>query len=387
MAPVLLRGAVAGALLCGVAACTGASRADLKPGEVPPADTVEAGLWMVMERAETQVRTSGSVIPDPALQSYVYDIACTLAGDHCGNLRVYVVRHPGFNASMAPNGFMVVWSGLLLRCENEDQLATVIGHEIAHYVRRHSIQRWETARNSLTGAQLFGVVTAGLGVPLGGFAMLGVYGHIQSFSRDNEREADAMGFALMEGGGYDPRQAAQIWRNLIDEKEAAEEEAPDPFFSSHPPSEERMATLTTLAEGSGKTPPASTLLFEAAVARHRAGWLEDEIDLGRYAEMQVVLDRMKASGHNPGIAWYYQGEALRRDGDVEDKSEALAAFRKSLEYPDAPALAHRGLGLLLQRQGDTAGARSAYQSYLAAAPDADDAAMIEFYMKNLEAKS
>jgi len=378
---------LAAVLLCATAACTGATRADLKPGEVPPADTVEAGLWMVMQRAEARVRTSGSVIPDPELQAYVHDVTCRLAGDHCAGLRTYVVQHPGFNATMAPNGFMTVWSGLLLRCENEDQLATVLGHEIGHYVRRHQIQHWETLRNSLTAAQLFGVVTAVAGVPLGGFAMLGAYGHVMAYGRDLEREADAMGFLLMSRNGYDPTQASEIWRNLIAEMEAAEEKAPDPFFSSHPPSEERMETLAALAAASSTQPTADSARFHELVARHRAAWLEDEVDLGHYAELQVMLDRLKTGSRSPGVVWYYQGEILRRDPEVEDKADAVAAFRKALTFADAPVIAYRSLGVLLARQGDAAGAREAYQSYLAAAPDADDRVMIEFYVKELETKS
>lgn len=381
------RAALAAALLCALAACAGAPRADLQPGEKPPADSVEAGLWMQADRAEAKLSSSGRVIADEELQAYVRDLACRLAGAHCASLRVYVVRQPYFNAFMMPNGTMAVWSGLLLRCENEDQLATVIGHEIAHFLRRHSVQRWEAARNSLTAAQLFGVVTAGLGVPLGGFAVLGAYGHIQSYSRDNEREADALGFELMSRNGYDPRQASQIWRNLIAEREAADEDAPDPFFASHPPSEERMATLAEQAAARDATARADSTRFHALVARHRAAWLEDELDLGRYKQLQVLLDRLKESGHGPGVAWYYQGEVLRRDPEVADKSGAITAYRKALAFDDAPAVTWRSLGLLLAWQGDAAGARGAYEKYLAAAPDADDQEMILHYMKTLETKS
>lgn len=375
------------ALLAATAACTGATRADLKPGEVPPADTVEAGLWLVMEKVEARVRTSGSVIPDPALQDYVHDIACGLAGAHCAGLRTYVVNHPSFNATMAPNGFMTVWSGLLLRCENEDQLATVIGHEIGHYLRRHQVQHWETIRNSFTAAQLFGIATAMVGVPLGDLAALGAYGHVMAYGRDLEREADDIGFSLMNANGYDPHQAPRLWENLIAEHKAAENDEPDPFFASHPPSEERMESLSALAATSEVTGAADSARFHRLMAPHRADWLEDEIDLGRFAEMQVVLERLKESGQNPGVVWYYLGEVLRRNVEAEDKSEAVATFRKALEFDDAPAVTYRSLGLLLAYQGDQEGAYSAYESYLAAAPDADDAAMIQFYMEKLETRS
>ncbi len=383
---IAARAPLPAALLWLLAGCAGQERPDLQPGQAPETDSVEAGLWMVMERAEDRLRTSGRVIPDPELQAYVQDIACAMANDHCLGLRTYVVRQPGFNATMAPNGFMSVWSGLILRCENEAQLATVIGHEIAHYLRRHSLQRWETARDTMSAAVVFGVVSAGIGVPLGGFAQLGAYGYIQSYTRDQEREADSLGFALMSGHGYDPQAEPQIWRNLIAEREAAEEDSPDPFFSSHPPSEERMAKLSELAEAGQAAAHTQSGRFHAIVRRHRAGWLEDELDLGHYAEMQVVLERLKNDGHTPGVVWYYLGEVLRRQPEVEEKSEALAAFRRALDYDDAPAVTYRSLGLLLSREGDLAGAREAYRNYLAAAPEAEDLQMIRHYVNELEKK-
>ncbi len=369
-----------------MASCS-APKPDLQPGVTPPTDSVEGGLWMVMERAETRLKTSGRVIPDAELQAYVQDITCRLAEEYCDKLRTYVVRQPGFNAAMAPNGFMTVWSGLILRCENEAQLATVIGHEIAHFLRRHSLQRWETARDSLGAAQVFGLVSAAAGVPLGGVAQLGVLGYIQSYSRDQEREADELGLEILTAADYDPQAAPQLWRNLVAEREAADKDEPDPFFSSHPPTKERMETLSALAAAASATAAVKQNRFHELVSRHRAVWLEDEVDVGRYAEFQVVLDRLKEDGQMPGIVWYYQGEALRRHAKVEDKTEAIAALRKALEFDDAPAVTYRSLGLLLAKQGDAAGARSAYQSYLEQAADADDREMIQYYIKELEKRS
>jgi len=359
----------------------------MQPGVTPPADSVEGGLWMVMEKAELRLKTSGRVIPDAELQAYVHDIACRLAGEHCANLRTYVVRQPGFNAAMAPNGFMTVWSGLILRCENEAQLAAVIGHEIAHFLRRHSLQRWETMRDSLGAAQVFGLVSAAAGVPLGDIALLGAVGYIQAYSRDQEREADELGLETMTAAGYDPQAAPQLWRNLIAEGEAADKDEPNPFFSSHPPTKERMEMLSDLAAAARTTDTAKQDRFHELVSRYRAVWLEDEVDVGRYAEIQVILSRIKEDGHMPGVVWYYQGEALRRHAEVEDKTEAIAALRKALEFDDAPAVTYRSLGLLLAKQGDAAGARRAYQSYLEKAADADDREMIRYYIKELEKRS
>ena len=88
-----------------------------------------------------RLRRSPFNLRDPKLRSYVQDIACRLGAGHCPDIRVHLVRTPYFNASMAPNGMMQVWSGLLLRVDNEAQLAAVLGHEIGHYLARHSVER------------------------------------------------------------------------------------------------------------------------------------------------------------------------------------------------------------------------------------------------------
>ena len=81
----------------------------------PEVATDEGGLWAMMDREETRMRRSPFLIRDANLRDYLQGIACKLAGEHCPDVRVYPVRTPFFNASMAPNGMMQVWSGLLLR--------------------------------------------------------------------------------------------------------------------------------------------------------------------------------------------------------------------------------------------------------------------------------
>lgn len=380
------------ALSLALGACSAAPKPDLQPGAQPSKASVEGGLWMVMERAEARLRTSGKVIPDPELQAYVNDLVCRLTEAYCGQIRTYAVQRPGFNASMAPNGFMTIWSGLILRCESEAQLATVVGHEIVHYLRRHSLQRWETTRDTLGAAMVISVVSAGAGVPLGGVAFLGAVGLIQAYSRTQEQEADETGFEFMVRAGYDPKAAPKIWQNLLDEKKAADKDEPFIFFASHPPSEDRMAYLVARAEelaadAEDVLVDPSDGRFQKLHRRYLAEWLEDEVDQGRLAEMQVLLDRLKKSERSQGVVWYYQGEVLRRQPGLKNSSEAIAAYHKALEQSDAPAVTHRSLGIILNKEQDAAGALEAFRNYIAADPDAGDRGIIEFYVKELEKKS
>lgn len=117
------------------------------PGQRPRIDTTEAGLWMVMDRAEEDLKTSGHLVKDEELNGYLKSIACRLLPKYCDDIRVYLVQMPYFNATMAPNGAIQIWTGLLLRVQNEAQLAAIIGHELGHYLRRHSLQRMQDAIN------------------------------------------------------------------------------------------------------------------------------------------------------------------------------------------------------------------------------------------------
>jgi predicted Zn-dependent protease len=211
----------------------------------PDAASDEGGLWSMMDREETRLRRSPFSVKDAELRDYIQRIACRLAGDHCADLRVHIVQNRTFNAMMAPNGLMQVWTGLLLRVENEAQLATVLGHEIGHYLERHSLARLRDVKTRSAFAQFLGA----FGI-VGLVGQLGVIASMFAYSRDNERDADRIGVQLMRDAGYDASEASRVWSNLLVEVRANPEHDPakaSPFFASHPSMDERRETLDALA--------------------------------------------------------------------------------------------------------------------------------------------
>ncbi|MDB5897197.1 MAG: hypothetical protein JWP41_799, partial [Ramlibacter sp.] len=192
---------------------------DLSGAKVPPrftrpaVDTDEGGLWGMMDREETRIKRSPLTIHDKELQAYLQDLVCRLGGDHCSDVRVYPVRMPLFNAMMAPNGMMIVWSGLMLRAENEAQLVAVLGHEMGHYLERHQLQQLRAAKDHAVLATLVGLV-GGVGNVIG---QIGLTASLFAFSREHESSADRMGMRLMQQAGYDGREAAAVWDNLLTE--------------------------------------------------------------------------------------------------------------------------------------------------------------------------
>ncbi|KKO47237.1 peptidase [Arsukibacterium ikkense] len=157
---------------------------------------------------------------------------------------VVVFENDQINAFALPGGKIGVYTGLLKVAENQEQLAAVIGHEIAHVMAGHSNERLSTnqfVQSALAlgdaGTRAYGVryqqeIMAALGVG----AQLGV---VLPFSRTHESEADIIGLDLMAKAGFEPRQAINLWQNMA----AASSNNTPQFLSSHPVPENRIAEL------------------------------------------------------------------------------------------------------------------------------------------------
>jgi predicted Zn-dependent protease len=343
----------------------------------PDLGSDEGGLWATMDREEARLRHSPFLMRDAGLRTYLQDLACRLSGPHCPDVRVYPLRTPLFNASMAPNGMLQIWSGLLLRVENEAQLAAVIGHEMGHYLKRHALERLRDAR----ARSAFATFMSGLGV-IGLAGQMGALATMFAFSREQEREADAIGLTLMRDAGYDPREAAKIWDNLRAELAAApnaDAAKANPMLATHPASAERSATLRQLAEGTtGGTLGAAE--YAAALQGVRLQLVDDELKLGQYAQTLALMDRLVAHAPERSDLLYCRGEARRlraRDGDLD---AALDDFGRAIALGQEPPAVHRSQGLIHRARSEPAEAAAAFRRYLELVPDAPDASLIRSYL-------
>lgn len=342
----------------------------------PALDTDEGGLWAIMDREETRLRRSSFAVHDEALTRYLTSLVCKLAGDHCPDARVHVVRTPYFNASMAPNGMMQVWTGLLLRVDNEAQLAAVLGHEMGHYLSRHTLERMRDVKNKTAVAAFMGMF--GL---VGAIAQIGVVASAFAFSRDQEQQADRWGMKLMRDAGYDCSQAAQVWDNLIAELQVtggADAGKRSALFATHPPAADRRDELLRLAGTAGGALGADE--YRAAIAPHRLEWMQDEVRRGQYEESLVLFGRMLKRDPDDAQALFARGEVYRLRDATGDTDLALADLSRCVAEMKAPADAFRSLGLVYRRRSDAASANSAFEKYLALAPDSADAALIKTYL-------
>jgi predicted Zn-dependent protease len=169
--------------------------------------------------------------------------------------RFFVVDSREVNAFAVPGGFIYVNRGLIERTTNMNQLAGVLAHEIGHVVRRHSVKQMEAAQRANVGLTLGCILTrvcesqaAGAAIQLGGTALFA------KFSRDDERQADAVAVPYLVRAGIDPRGIPQMFRILIEERKRSRSGV-EAFFATHPLEEDRIDETERIIAGL----PASSL--------------------------------------------------------------------------------------------------------------------------------
>ena len=386
-------GAAAAGLATGVAQARILPR-DMVPLVGPgyrPVDKDELGIWQQMERVEAEIADSNLLIKDPSLNNYLRDLIGRVGGPATKDMRIYLARIPEFNAMMFPTGFSVVFSGLLLRMRNEAQLAGVIAHESAHFLRRHQIRQWRDMRKKsdvlAIGSMLAGVAGGAAGVYTGDLARLAQLGTILSllrYSRTLEAEADAMSVKLLADAGYSPGAMSQTWQQLIGELDASaayrrkNRDRGYSLFATHPSPEARMADLRISANEvtiPGRTYDDHRARYLQAIGSIRPMMIDDQIKLNDPGASQYIVETLAQDGWN-GLLRHAEAEIWRLRNRAGDDARAAAGYAAAVRYLDAPADAWRWHGIMLQKAGNRVEAKAAYQRYLTIAPNAPDAPFI-----------
>jgi predicted Zn-dependent protease len=355
-----------------------------------PMGTDEKGIWAQADENERALKNSRLVVRDEKLNDYLKSVLCREVGaDRCGAARIYVVREPFFNAAMYPNGMLTIFTGSLLRIRNEAQLAAVLGHEFGHFEARHSLSDMKSRRTTASLVGWLTMMSTGDDYQDFGTAFWANY---YRFSRDQERDADRRGLRDMAKGGYRTICASQIWADLRTEAAATAaargvrslKDSSQGLFASHPMTSERMAELADQATKAG----AGNIFdgaaeYEAAIGPYWPMLIDDQIKLNDFGGSEFLLSSLAASGWT-GPLLYARGELYRARGRAGDAQQAASYYREATTKADAPALAWRGLGLALARDGDRAGAKLAINEYLTRNPLAGDKPMLMMIQGTVE---
>ncbi|MBB3763561.1 M48 family metallopeptidase [Sphingomicrobium lutaoense] len=386
---------------------TGSAQARVLPRDMEPligpgyrpTDLDERSMWEEMERVEEEIAGSNLLVDDPDLNAYLRGLIAKVGGPAAGDMRIYLARIPEFNAMMFPTGFTVFFSGLLLRMKNEAQLAGVIAHESAHFLRKHQIRQWRSVKRKsdifallAMGAGAVGGVT---GTYMGDLMQLGRFATIMSilsYSRELEAEADAMGARLLAEAGYDPMVMPETWQQLIAELDQSahyrgrNRERRFAMFGTHPSPERRMKDLTVSAKElriEGRDYARGREQYDAALGEARRWMLEDQVKLNDPGASQYVVETLAEDGWN-GQLRFSEAEIWRLRGRPGDFQRAARGYATATLYPDVPPEAWRWHGIALHREGRNVEAADALRRYLMLAPDAPDAEMIRAMAGGME---
>ena len=190
-----------------------------------------------------EVERSSKMIDDPVVTEYVNRVGQNLVRNSDAQVpfTIKVIDSDEVNAFALPGGFFYVNSGLILRAQEEDELAGVMAHEISHVIARHGTKQATKAELIQLGAMAAMIV-----VPYG-WAGYGIYEGMNlaipltflKFSRDAEREADFLGIQYMYKAGYDPNAYVTFFERIQADEKRRPGTIPK-FFSTHPPTPERI---------------------------------------------------------------------------------------------------------------------------------------------------
>ncbi|MCD9046581.1 M48 family metallopeptidase [Luteimonas sp. MHLX1A] len=155
---------------------------------------------------------------------------------------VNVIESEQANAFCLPGGKMAVYTGLVPVAQNEDAMAVVMGHEIAHALLRHGAQRMAQQRLSQVG-QMAGAMS-GMDPQQQQMVMAAMgYGYLLPYARKHETEADEVGLMLAAAACFDPREAVPLWERM---GEASGRQAQPEFSSTHPNPGTRIQNLQAM---------------------------------------------------------------------------------------------------------------------------------------------
>jgi len=196
-----------------------------------------------------QINAQLPIIQDPELNRYINVLGDSIAGLTSRrdlDWHFFIVDAQEVNAFAVPGGFVYVNRGLIQRADQMDELAGVLGHEIGHVVRRHTVKQMEKEQGANIGITLACVLTSICGSQAAGAAINIAGGAVFArFSRQDEAEADAEGVKNTVRAGISPAGMVSMFQKLLEERKSRPG-AVESWFLTHPLEEDRINAVQAL---------------------------------------------------------------------------------------------------------------------------------------------
>lgn len=250
-------------------------------GDVSQSDFTPVQERRLGESIMREVRADGSYYDDAEATDYINGLGNRLVSrgaDTRQEFDFFLIRDPQINAFALPGGYIGVNTGLILAAQSESEVAGVMAHEIAHVTQRHIARMLAQQKQSsilsiaaLAVAILASRASSDAAMAATAFGQAGLVQSQLNFTRDNEREADRVGFQILDRAGYDPHAMATFFERLQRATRLYESGAPS-YLRTHPLNYERIADIQSRAQSLPYRQVADSLEFQLIRAKLKANF-------------------------------------------------------------------------------------------------------------------
>jgi predicted Zn-dependent protease len=252
------------------------------------------------------IRQSSLYNTDPIVAGYVQSLGVriTAANEHSDTpFDFFVINDPRVNAFALPGGYIGINAGLILVAENEDEVAGVMAHEIAHVTQRHiarMIERSQSLSWPLLAALLGSMILASASPAAGGSAMAatlaGANQDMINFTRSNEEEADRIGMDMLAKADFDPNGMSSFFARMAEANKYNDSFYVPDFLRTHPVNSDRIADAMSRAKSYKVTKRGDDLSFRLIIIRPK--WSKVRVIKIRLGVMVIAwLWRVKINMH------------------------------------------------------------------------------------------
>ena len=282
--------------------------------------------------------TQKNFVSDPELQHYLNHLGRSVgknANLHNVTLHFNLLEDNELNAFAVPGGYITFNTGLLLTTETESELASVVGHEIAHLSQRHlprMVAKAQAAKLPTTAAIIASILVGGqAGVAGVTLANANLLSNQLAYSREFEREADAIGMKLLSDSGFDPSAMAEFFNRLQRFNVITSKDVPE-FLRTHPLSYTRIAESEARQDSYPAVHHESSFEFHLAKAKIQAIYSGTPDDAIKVLEEEIA----RSEGNQKDANQYGLALAKARLRDYSGAMKTLSTLVP--KYPEVPAI-------------------------------------------------
>jgi predicted Zn-dependent protease len=323
-------------------------------------NTEEAQIGRMIMR---DIRRSGQVVEDPLITEYLNDIGSRIAaqtneGDH--SFTFFAVDDPRINAFALPGGYIGIHTGLIEASRNEDELAGVLAHEVAHVTQRHIARaiHANSRQSILSTAMMLGAII----VAVAGGSSDAVQGAVAvaqgtaaqqqiNFTRTNEYEADRVGIAALADAGYDPYGMASFFEVLSRQTTTSPEMRAPEFLRTHPVTTARVAEARNRARSYPQVRSDDSTSYGITRTRIIVAGFDTPMQAVEYFENRDYDKQNDIERYGRAVAYQRAGNYFA----------ALPIFEELLEKDKSVIAYHIGLGQTLVALDQTSNALDIFE--------------------------